>query len=151
MELNKEIIAQTIKKLRLERGYNAIEIAKIAGISGSAISKIESGVNAPSPEVLLKLAECLNVSVDYLLMGQKENIEIDKSGDSEELEKSMKALGDTVEKAQVKIIGDFAKTIDKMSDDMLKSADIQRIFERLAKVCQDPTPPAYLSDAPVRK
>ena len=67
MEFSKDIIGARIKESRIERGINAVEIAKTIGISKSAISQIESRRNAPDVVTLFKLCQLLNVSSDYLL------------------------------------------------------------------------------------
>lgn len=67
MEFSKEIIAERIKTIRIERGLNAVDVANAIGISQSAVSKIENGVNAPDIVTLFNLSQLLKVSTDYLL------------------------------------------------------------------------------------
>lgn len=43
------------------------EVAKFVSVDASMISKYEQGVNFPDYPVLIKLAECFDTSVDYLL------------------------------------------------------------------------------------
>ncbi|MDR1116746.1 MAG: helix-turn-helix domain-containing protein [Oscillospiraceae bacterium] len=56
-----------IKALRKEKGYSQSELAKIIGISQSAVASWESGVRIPTSDTLQQLAEFFEVSVDYLL------------------------------------------------------------------------------------
>lgn len=58
---------ERLKKLRIENNLTQTEIAKRIYISQPAYSKYEMGTASPNPETLGKLAEVLNVSVDYLV------------------------------------------------------------------------------------
>lgn len=59
-------IHNRIKRLRQERNWTQGELAQKIGIQQKQISAYERGVNFPSTEVLLKLAEIFDVSLDYL-------------------------------------------------------------------------------------
>lgn len=61
------MFSQRLKKLRIENKLTQTEIAKMIYISQPAYSKYEMGTASPNPETLSKLAEVLNVSVDYLV------------------------------------------------------------------------------------
>lgn len=52
--------------LRLSLGVTQEELASQAGITQAALSRYESGMRAPTPEVLERLAECLGVTPDFL-------------------------------------------------------------------------------------
>ena len=67
MDFSKEIIGERLKKIRIERGLNAIEIAKAVNVSKSAISQIESGKNAPDIVTFFELCQLLDCSADWLL------------------------------------------------------------------------------------
>ncbi len=56
-----------LKKIRQEKGYSQEEIAKKINISQSNYSKYELGKIEPNIELLIKLADIFNVSIDYLL------------------------------------------------------------------------------------
>ena len=63
------ILAQRIKQLRKERRWTQMDLAKKIGLNEPRqISRYESEKNVPSIEVLLKIANALEVSVDYLLI-----------------------------------------------------------------------------------
>lgn len=59
--------AERLSSLRKERGYSQVNLAQSLGISRQAYNKYERGIGKPSKETLEKLAEFLNVSVEYLL------------------------------------------------------------------------------------
>lgn len=57
-------LADTIKRLRIERGWSSGELARQSGVSRAYVYQLEQGVKAnPSLEVLEKLAGVLGVSV----------------------------------------------------------------------------------------
>lgn len=57
---------EILKKLRLERGLTQEQLAKKIGISPSTIRMIELGKRNGSKEVVGKIADFFNVSLDYL-------------------------------------------------------------------------------------
>lgn len=63
-----------LKQLRQKKGITQKEIAKILGISQAAYSLYEKGGREPKYEMLEKIADFFNVSVGYLVSGQKNYI-----------------------------------------------------------------------------
>ena len=55
-----------LKELRLNAGLTQKDLAKAIEVGRTTISEYESGKIVPKQEVLLKLANHFNVSVDYL-------------------------------------------------------------------------------------
>lgn len=60
-----------IKKARKERGLNQRQVGAMLGIAANNISFWERGINKPSTRNLKKLADALNVSIDWLEHGDK--------------------------------------------------------------------------------
>jgi transcriptional regulator with XRE-family HTH domain len=58
-----------IKALRKARRWPQKELAAVLGIRFQQLNKYESGFNMPPAEMLVKLADALGTSVDYLLTG----------------------------------------------------------------------------------
>lgn len=56
-----------LKELRKEKRLSQEDLGEVLNISGRTISYFEAGERTPSPEILTKLADIFNVSVDYLL------------------------------------------------------------------------------------
>ena len=56
-----------IKNLRLDRGLQQTELADACGLTVSAISKIESGINYPRAGSILPIARVLGVTIEYLV------------------------------------------------------------------------------------
>ena len=72
METDMEIkdIGQRIAKLRKEKGYSQVELAKRLNVSDKTVSKWENG-GMPSIDLLPALASLLDVSIDYLMTGNE--------------------------------------------------------------------------------
>lgn len=58
-------------KLRDEKGYKDSDIARITGITKSTFSDWKSGRSCPKNDKLQKIAEALDVTVDYLTTGNR--------------------------------------------------------------------------------
>lgn len=56
-----------LKELRLESGLLQKEVAQSIGVSPQTYCYYENGINKPDPEMLIKIADFFEVSVDYLL------------------------------------------------------------------------------------
>ena len=68
-----------LKRLRIERHLRQGQVAQLIGVSKAAISAYETDIRQPSYDVLIRLANLYNVSVDYLL-GRSNVMAIDISG-----------------------------------------------------------------------
>ncbi|SFO08298.1 Helix-turn-helix [Pseudobutyrivibrio sp. JW11] len=69
-EINYEELGKKIKNLRIEKGLTQENLADYVGCNTSHISNIENSYTKLSLNVLLAIANALNVSVDYLLADQ---------------------------------------------------------------------------------
>lgn len=67
----KHSIGKTIAELRKEKGWTQIELAEKLQVSDKAISKWEKDNGAPSVEFFPALAELFDVSIDYIMTGNK--------------------------------------------------------------------------------
>jgi len=66
-------IAQRLKQLRMQTGLSQKEFAEKVKIAYAQYNRYERGDNTPNAESLSKLADALNVSVDYILEGEEKN------------------------------------------------------------------------------
>jgi transcriptional regulator with XRE-family HTH domain len=64
-------ISERIRQLRQEHRWTQVELAERLGIHQKQVSAYERGVNLPSTDVLIKLAEAFDVSLDYLAFEAK--------------------------------------------------------------------------------
>jgi len=60
------VLADRIRQLRQERRWTQAELAEKLGVHQKQVSAYERGVHAPSTDVLIKLAEAFDVTLDYL-------------------------------------------------------------------------------------
>lgn len=61
-------IGQRLRALRFERGKTQDELAENSGVPQAHISAIERGeIQSPLGDTILKLADALQVTTDYLL------------------------------------------------------------------------------------
>ena len=56
-------LAKYIEKIRMKRGYSMTELAKLAGISKSTISEIESGSRKLTNKMAYKIGKALKVNL----------------------------------------------------------------------------------------
>ena len=71
--------ADNLKSIRKERHISQEELAEIIGVSRQAVSKWEQGSGYPEMEKLLVLSRELNVSLDYLMLGEIKSTENNKA------------------------------------------------------------------------
>ena len=71
MEFNQKLFGQRIQEARVTRGITQEEFAEEIDVSHSYYQKLERGVRTCSLDILVSIAEHLNVSTDYLLTGKR--------------------------------------------------------------------------------
>lgn len=71
--------ADNLKSIRKEKHISQEELAEIIGVSRQAVSKWEQGSGYPEMEKLLVLSRELNVSLDYLMLGEIKSTENSKA------------------------------------------------------------------------
>ena len=70
-EIMRREIGFRIMSLRIDNCYSRKKFSKIAGISSCFLYEIELGKKGFSAYTLLRIAEALKVSTDYIMTGQK--------------------------------------------------------------------------------
>ena len=60
-----------LKTIRKQRNLNQLKVALDLNISREALSHYENGKREPSIEMLRKLSEYFNVSIDFLINGEE--------------------------------------------------------------------------------
>ena len=58
---------ENIKRLRIARGMNQVEFARLIGVTKQCVSNWENDNVIPSIEMLVKIADAFNVKTDLLL------------------------------------------------------------------------------------
>lgn len=73
-----------IKQARLKKGMTQIQLSEKIGISNNYLSVLERGDKQPSYDVLIKLSDILEVSIDELIMDSSRIGHLIKCGKLEE-------------------------------------------------------------------
>ena len=95
-------LGERIKRLRQDRGWTQTQLSKKINVHQKQISGYERSVHAPSIELLIKVAELFNVSLDYIAFddrGDKNRIQIA----DRELMRTVKEIDDLPEKDRTTI------------------------------------------------
>lgn len=66
------IFSQRLKKERINKGWSQEELAKKLFVSRQSVSKWENGQNYPSIEIIIKISDLFNVTIDELLRSDEE-------------------------------------------------------------------------------
>ena len=61
------MLGERIKEIRTARRLSQVELAKMLGVTKQSVSNWENENIQPSIEMLVKIADALNVTTDYLL------------------------------------------------------------------------------------
>ena len=78
-------IEKLLKELRLKRGINQSELAKILGLNMSTISAYERGIRKPSKKILIKLSNLFEISLEYLLRVSEKEAYISRTNDEDDM------------------------------------------------------------------
>ena len=72
MQTGIDILMKTVglHAIRKKKGYSQLKVAMDLSISREAISYYENGLRCPNLEMLVKLSDYFNVSIDYLIIGK---------------------------------------------------------------------------------
>jgi putative transcriptional regulator len=90
--------SERLKQLRKDAGLTQVDVAEKLGISQPAYASWERGIKKPTQENLVKIAQILNVSVDYLVGNSEKK---DEDLDNIELLFRMNSKGLTDEEKEV--------------------------------------------------
>ena len=126
-----------IKELRKKKGLNQKELGEIIGTAANSISQYESGMREPSIELLNKLADFFNVSIDYLLCRENAiNVEKENNSIPEYFETPQDAIKFILEQPMIANFGGY--DLELMEDDEIMDmaedvADMLRIMAKKHK------------------
>lgn len=59
-----------LREIRKKKGYSQLKVAMDLSMSRESLSYYESGKRSPDIEMLVRLSEYFNVSIDYLITGK---------------------------------------------------------------------------------
>ena len=89
---------ENIKRLRIQRGLNQVELSKKMNVSKQCVSNWENDNVLPSIEMLMRLADFFGVTTDYLL-GRTAKNTIETDGLTEEQTTHLQLLINDLKKA----------------------------------------------------
>lgn len=69
-------LSARLKQLRMQTGLSQKEFAEKIKLAYAQYNRYERGDNIPNAETLSRLADALNISVDYLLEGEEKDAAI---------------------------------------------------------------------------
>lgn len=107
--------SERLKDLRNQAGLTQVDVAEKLGISQPAYASWERGVKKPTQENLVKIAQILNVSVDYLVGNSEEKAD---ELDNIELLFRMNSKGLTDEEKEI-----FRKELIEFMEERKKAFD----------------------------
>ncbi len=90
----KDNFGNRLKELREDNTIKQSELANMLNVARNTISCYESNINEPSLEILVKIADIFNVSLDYLLCrtNEKYNLNLENHTNKEFLLKIYELL-----------------------------------------------------------
>lgn len=97
----KGMLNERIKELRVRRGLNQVQFAKLLNVSKQCVSNWENDNVLPSIEMLEKLADFFETTTDYLL-GRSQQDPIDTHGLTNLQITHIKALAEDLRQANGK-------------------------------------------------
>lgn len=95
MKTTKEIVAENLVYLRKSRGLTQLEIAEKLNYSDKSVSKWEHGETLPDIEVLKKIADLYQVSIDFIVSDspKEEKVKIFKKSQNKQNQIIISLLG----------------------------------------------------------
>ena len=79
-------VGKFISELRKEKKWTQEDLAQKLIVDRGTVSKWERGIYIPNTEILLKLQELFNISINEILYGEKRNIDNNKKIDNVTIE-----------------------------------------------------------------
>ncbi|NKC13285.1 MAG: helix-turn-helix domain-containing protein [Gammaproteobacteria bacterium] len=80
-------LGERIKRLRQERNWSQTQFAQKLKVHQKQISGYERDVHVPSTELLIRMADLFNVSLDYLAFDNREDLQQVQIADRDLLQK----------------------------------------------------------------
>jgi putative transcriptional regulator len=117
--------SERLKNLRKQAHLTQVDVAEKLGISQPAYASWERGIKKPTQENLVKIAQILNVSIDYLVGNSDGNLKEDEL-DNVELLFRMNSNGLTEEEKDI-----FKKELIEFMEERKKAFKNGKIADRL--------------------
>ncbi|WP_419724070.1 helix-turn-helix domain-containing protein [Bacillus sp. SKDU12] len=119
MKVGDFMLGKRITSLRKQDGLTQEGLAKKLNITRSALSQYELGTREPNYDLLIKIADYFDVSIDFLLRG--ENKETQDKIFNEEARKILEDPDTLIAAADGKITASILEAAQRIIADQLKS------------------------------
>jgi transcriptional regulator with XRE-family HTH domain len=116
-------LSEKIRKLRKGKKLSQVELAAQAGINSNHLSRLERGIFQPSSDVLKRLAQALDVSVDHLLS--------DEDMEATEVRIENRSLTERVKLIE-QLQPDDQEAVMRVIDSMLTKERMRRLLDEQA-------------------
>ena len=110
-----DVFSLRIKQSRDKKGWSQAGLARNAEITPAAVNQFEKGSRKPNMPILRKLANVLDVSIDYLVGESDEENEVKVQNEWQEFYRGFSELTDKdreILKAQMDILKERSKSDD---------------------------------------
>ena len=87
--MSKETFGQRLSRLRKEKGITKNDIANKVSVTSQAVSKWEQDQATPDIDILIKLSEIFDVTLDVLLGKDNRTVEMKEKPSKKEIEKML--------------------------------------------------------------
>lgn len=104
------------EKLLNERGFKNADVARATGISNMTLSDWKRGVSTPKQDKLMRIADFLGVSIDYLMTGEEPKVDLSAQADL--------WISIRNDKELLNALGKYMKLSDKKKKHVLDTIDV---------------------------
>ena len=101
-----------IKKIREKRNVTQVRLSTAVDVAQETISAYESGKSMPSADTLIRIANFLNTSTDYLLGRIKDDVSLNQ------------IMNETVDQKMNTLLNNYAKLTDKQRNDLIWYSEV---------------------------
>lgn len=125
----------TIKNLRTSNNLTQTDLAKLLGVTKSAISAYETGERQPSHDAIVKMADYFNVTIDYIYGNRKMpgGAFLEVTYVSEENRLILIKLIRALEDKDAGMLPDEKAEYEKFKKDRVTMKEAQRIMDEMAE------------------
>ena len=101
-----------IKKIREKRNVTQVRLSTAVDVAQETISAYESGKSMPSADTLIRIANFLNTSTDYLLGRINDDVSLNQ------------IMNETVDQKMNTLLNNYAKLTDKQRNDLIWYSEV---------------------------
>ena len=124
------VIGENIKKNRLKNQLSTRDLAKIIGVSHTAVNKYEKGILSPNKKMIRKMARIFKVKTQKLVTDSSVEINIKdiKYRDDEKITKKNKDLAEYLTKEKLE---KYSKLLEYFPDERFRYFEIEKFRENV--------------------